>query len=412
MSDELQVSRQKISVTAGIHRQTWISGYLLFVDLQLDNQSSKPVKKIELQLEKATVSYVHSAPSLGNDSADLLRLPDHMEKEIIARKAILESFDSIRPSSQDFRTVQLEIPTGLVSIETGRFFGIRYFLNVQMSCSFSKRLQIQLPITIIHPSSIDIPPNALAQVTASIEYKHRNLTSSSTNNTKPGTNSPYRYRPGQAFTAAREQSIQELRKHALLGSAEIESLTRALDASPRRLFFDKTAVEARQTKDTTTSISGSPRKMKITRRQSAAVLGGSNSISPYHHHHHRRCKSSQRASSSLDDEKGMKYRFPRSSFETTIPCAEPRVSFDEGVRKAGRSGLERSVFAHLRGGSEEEGKKESTRGGGGDGGVVGANKNIRVRTNPNKRKGPRLQRSTSGLAFDDSDKENQVPKRT
>ena len=345
------MSRRKISFTAGIHRQTWISGYLLFVDLQINNQSSKSIRKIELQLEKATIYYVHSAPSLGTDSAETLRLPDRMEKEVIITKSVLEAFQCIRPLSQDFRTVQIELPTGLVSIETGRFFGIRYFLNVQLSCSFSKRLKVQLPITIIHPNSIDIPPNALAQVTASIQHKHRNLTSST------ATGSPYRYRPGQAFTAARRQSNLQLRNQAI-GSTEIESLTRALDASPRRY------TAARQAAST-----GSPQKMKITRRQSVAGLGNN-----HHHHPH---KSNQRASF----DHGIKRRLPRPSFDTIRPPGPQRVSFEDDLDKGARSSLERSVLTHLRVASESS------------------------------HRGPRLQRSTSGLAFDDSDKENRVPKR-
>ncbi|KAL9124060.1 MAG: hypothetical protein Q9217_006576, partial [Psora testacea] len=356
VSDELQMSRHKVCLTAGIHRQTWISGYLLFVDLQIDNQSTKPIKKVEVQLEKATTYYVCSAPSLGMDFAEVLRLPDYIEKEILLKKAILESFQSIRPSTQDFRTAQMEIPTGLVSIEAGRFFGIRYFVNIQISCSFGKRLKVQLPITIVHPNSIDIPPNALAQVTASIEHEHRNTHTSST-----GTGSPYRYRPGQAFTAARRQSIQQLRKQTM-GSAEIESLTRALDASPRRFN------PARQA--TTPTSTGSPSKMKITRRQSSAVLR-SNGF------HHRR-RSSQRAS--FDD--GVTYHYPRLSVDIVKPAAEHRVSFEDGAGKGGRSSLERGTQTHLP-----------------------------TRASESINRGPRLQRGTSGLAFDDSDKENRFPKK-
>ncbi|KAL9102827.1 MAG: hypothetical protein Q9163_002076 [Psora crenata] len=372
VSDELPMSKQKVCLTAGIHRQTWISGYLLFVDLQIDNPSSHAVRKIELQLEKATVYYVHSAPSLGKNPADMLRLPDHIEKEVILKKGILESFHSIRPSPQDFRTTQIEIPTGLVSIDTGRFFEIRYFLNVQISCSFSKRLKVQLPISLIHPNSIDIPPNALAQVTASIEHKHRHLTSAT------GTGSPYLYRPGQAFTAARKQSLQQLRQEAI-GSTEIQSLTRALDASPRRFN------PARQATRT-----DSPRKMNITRRQSAVALGSNSN--PHsdaddddddhhdHHDHHRR--RYRRSSHHASFDKAFAYPLPKLSLARAGPATEARVSFDETAAKGARSSLERGVLTHLRVAS--------------DGSYHGA---------------PRLQRSTSGLVFDNGDKENQAPKR-
>ena len=365
VNDALQMSRQNIYVTAGIHRQTWIGGYLLFVDLHIDNQSDKAVRKIELQLERATVYYIHSAPSVGKTSADVLRLPDQIHKEILVRKNVLPNFEGIRPISQDFRTAQISIPNGLVSIETGRYFGVRYFLNVQISCSFSKRLRVQLPITLIHPNSIDIPPNALAQVTASIEHKHRNL--SSTN----GSGSAYRYHPGQAFTAARRQSYLQLR-HDTFGSTDLDSITRAVENSPRKFH-----------PATQRSSSLSPKKMKVTRRQLTAALGSSS-------HHHRR-QSSKHAS--FDN--GLRYKFSKPSLETSRLYGDgrgggsQRVSFDNsitataGANRAMRSDLESNVFKHLGIGSD---------------GSSG------------RRMVPRLQRSTSGMGFSDSDKENVAPK--
>lgn len=246
--------------------------------------------------------------------------------------------------SEDFRTCQLELPAGLVSIETGRFFGIRFFIDIQITISFSKHLKVQLPITIVHPNSIDIPPNALAQVAASIEQKHRNLSSAS--------GSPYRYRAGRAFQAARTQSYLQLPKDTV-GSREIEDLTRALESSPRK--------ETRR-------LNGSPKKLRVKRRQSAVVLG---SINRGNHQH-------SRTRSSFDSIRYNTYTLPRPSFETVRP-GEPRPSLDQHASRAPRSSLETRVINGLRGNFES--------------------------------RGPGLQRSTSGLAFDDSDKENYVPKR-
>lgn len=110
---------QTVKLTAGLHRQTWISGYLIFVDMQIDNKSSKAVKKVELQLEKTTLFHNYPAPSTSAGSADVLRLPDHRQTEIVVRKDLADGFQGVPSLSQDFRTCQLELPMGLVSIETG-----------------------------------------------------------------------------------------------------------------------------------------------------------------------------------------------------------------------------------------------------------------------------------------------------
>ena len=126
-SDELQFSKrinnQKVKLTAGLHRQTWISGYPVFIDIHIENRSNKSVKRVDLQLEKTILFYNYSAPSTGAVSADLLRLPDHLIKEIVLEKVLLDGFHGVRPFSEDFRTCSLELPAGLVSIETGRLFG-------------------------------------------------------------------------------------------------------------------------------------------------------------------------------------------------------------------------------------------------------------------------------------------------
>lgn len=118
-------STQTVKLTAGLHRQTWISGYLIFVDMYIDNKSSKAVKKVELQLEKTTLFHTYPSPSTNGGLADVLRLPDHRQTQMILRKDLADGFESVPPLSQDFRTCQLELPTGLVSIETGVYFRLR-----------------------------------------------------------------------------------------------------------------------------------------------------------------------------------------------------------------------------------------------------------------------------------------------
>lgn len=132
----------------------------------------------------------------------------------------------------------------------------------------------------------------------------------------------------------------------------MEELTRALEGSPRRMAL---------------RLGDSPRKTKVARRQSAKVLGSS-TRNTYQHLLPR---------SSFDTTTNTKYSMPRSSYETLRPM-EQRGSPQRRVSRGPRSSLETKVLKGLRGSFETS--------------------------------GPRLQRSTSGLAFDDSEKENYAPK--
>ena len=70
----------EITATAGLHRQVWISGTNLLADVHIMNNSRKPVKKIELQLERRVLCYKHvscyiiSILILETDQSDIFRL--------------------------------------------------------------------------------------------------------------------------------------------------------------------------------------------------------------------------------------------------------------------------------------------------------------------------------------------------
>jgi hypothetical protein len=48
-----------VRVTAGLHRQVWVSGTSIYVDVHVVNNSRKAIKKIELQLERDILCYKH-----------------------------------------------------------------------------------------------------------------------------------------------------------------------------------------------------------------------------------------------------------------------------------------------------------------------------------------------------------------
>jgi hypothetical protein len=50
---------ETIKITAGLHRQVWVSGTNIFVDVYIVNSSRKTVKRLELQLERDILCYKH-----------------------------------------------------------------------------------------------------------------------------------------------------------------------------------------------------------------------------------------------------------------------------------------------------------------------------------------------------------------
>jgi hypothetical protein len=54
---------ETIKVTAGLHRQVWVSGTSIFVDVHIANNSKKWIKRLELQLERDVLCYKHVGTS-------------------------------------------------------------------------------------------------------------------------------------------------------------------------------------------------------------------------------------------------------------------------------------------------------------------------------------------------------------
>lgn len=225
------LGKQNIKLTAGLHRQIWLNGAMIFVDVHIMNHSSKTLKKIEVQLEKTTLWYSHAAAGTIEKSATHLRLPKRSDNEIVCSSIIKTSkeWKGVPSHSSEVRTCDIEIPRGHVTISTGRYFEVRYFLNVIVAVTLFKTIAVQLPVTIIPLNSLDVVPNCLAQVAASIEAKRLRTVPSNDQAIYPA------FRPGQAFTAPRRQSLEQMRRASgELGMDDLAALTHDLDCSPRR----------------------------------------------------------------------------------------------------------------------------------------------------------------------------------
>ena len=90
----------------------------LFVDVRIENRTQKNVKKVEVQLERATTFFHHSVMG----SSEHFRLPDRTERKVVATNIYHSNRYPPRftfAPSQDERTLKLDIPAGLATISTG-----------------------------------------------------------------------------------------------------------------------------------------------------------------------------------------------------------------------------------------------------------------------------------------------------
>ncbi|KAF2403596.1 hypothetical protein EJ06DRAFT_553869 [Trichodelitschia bisporula] len=246
---------ETIKVTAGLHRQVWVSGTSIFVDVHVANGSKKTIKRLDLQLERDILCYKHAAAWTLEKDASQARIFDNNERTILCKAALKHGhagWTGVSANSTDLRTCDLDLPRGLATVKCGKFFEVRYFLNVVVYISHSRTVTVQLPIVLIHMNSLDVVPNSVAQVAAAIEEKrargtsHRRAQSSvaqlppapfaSSASAIPLNSQNMVRRPstasvqGRAFAAPRNQSLERMRAE----QEELQALGQKLEHSPRK----------------------------------------------------------------------------------------------------------------------------------------------------------------------------------
>lgn len=252
-SDELSLQRwgavETLNLTAGLYRQVWVSGGSIFVDLHISNKTHRPVKRVDLSLERAVLCYKHAAAATLEKMSSQVRISETSERLILAKTSQRHDCDGWSGTevyTSDARTCELQVPRGHATVKCGKYFEVRYFLNVAASLSNSKVVSVQLPIILIHMNSLDVLPNSVAQVAAAIEekrFQQRQKTAAPdarrTHARQRSGSSPARIteigrRPscsqGRAFAAPRQQSLDRRRAEQV----QMDNLQYMLDVSPRK----------------------------------------------------------------------------------------------------------------------------------------------------------------------------------
>lgn len=234
-------STDRIKVTAGLHRQVWVSGQDIFVDVHVANHSRKTIRRLELQLERDILCYKHTAAATLEKSASQARIFDSNERAILTKVVYKQgtgSWNGVPAHSTDVRTYELELPRGHATVKCGKFFEVRYFLNISVTRSHSKLVTVQLPIVLIHMNSLDVVPNSVAQVAVAIEEKRTaaienhlpHSLSRRSSRARHIARRPSQSAQGRAFSAPRKQSLDRMRAEA----EHLSQLAQILDSTPRR----------------------------------------------------------------------------------------------------------------------------------------------------------------------------------
>lgn len=142
-SDEQSFSRSGLletaKVTAGLHRQVWVSGSSIFVDIHIANGSRKTIKKLDLSLERDILCYRHvrcplrldlshvltrtkAAAATLEQSASQARIFESNQRSILSKHSLKQGangWTGVEAYGSITRTCDLEIPRGHATVKCG-----------------------------------------------------------------------------------------------------------------------------------------------------------------------------------------------------------------------------------------------------------------------------------------------------
>ncbi|CAG5181294.1 uncharacterized protein ALTATR162_LOCUS9690 [Alternaria atra] len=223
---------EAVRVTAGLHRQVWSQdgeedrtsvgkGHTLL-------QTRLLYALVLLLRNDADADALQAAAATMEKSAGQARIFDSNERSILSKSFVKNGcagWNGVSTHQTHIRTCDLEVPRGHATVKCGKYFEVRYFLNVIVASAHTKLVTVQLPIVLIHMNSLDVVPNSVAQVAMAIEEKRTVRRSPPRLGRRPSQSVQ-----GRAFAAPRLQSLERMRAR----DEAIQELGQALEQSPRK----------------------------------------------------------------------------------------------------------------------------------------------------------------------------------
>ncbi|GAO48343.1 hypothetical protein G7K_2516-t1 [Saitoella complicata NRRL Y-17804] len=217
-----------VTLVAQSHRTTWIAGQLAFVELHISNQSARTIRHVQMKLVRHVISFKRPGAFSFNRPAGQLRVPDRIKTRVVSSTAIHAGHETdlpgyrwrgVAPKSIDSSTLRIQVPGDQLTVREGRYFEVKYFINIAVSATLSHNVHVQIPVTIVNILSLDTNPDDLFDVAAAIRRERRRLSQPNMNESAQNSRVLPRM-SAQTFLAAQAPAPAEL-----TGSPAIRSHT-------------------------------------------------------------------------------------------------------------------------------------------------------------------------------------------
>ncbi|GAA5931298.1 uncharacterized protein JCM15063_001429 [Sporobolomyces koalae] len=169
----------KVNLSARMHRGTWVAGQRCYVDVRVENESSKKIKTLTLALVRTTTIFRPRSHSSAESAREANAETDGESCQTQStRKKICEttlemgkkgskgvtakgSWMGVEAGEASDFSHSLQVPPDALSISRGRHLEVTYSVKVSVGGSLSADVSCDIPVRIVNFVSLDPPPGHL-----------------------------------------------------------------------------------------------------------------------------------------------------------------------------------------------------------------------------------------------------------
>lgn len=170
----------KVHLIASLHRSSWVAGQRLYVNLRIDNETSKRVKSLTMTLIRTVILYrprpeFDMALSAPDDPSETYIDPDACTTSTSRKKICEDVLEMGQKGAKGTVTARgwwtgveagaavelshnMKLPVDALTITRGRHVEVSYSLKISVGSSLSSDVSVELPVRIVNFVSLDPPP--------------------------------------------------------------------------------------------------------------------------------------------------------------------------------------------------------------------------------------------------------------
>ncbi|KAJ1035752.1 hypothetical protein NDA13_000412 [Ustilago tritici] len=166
----------KVHLMASLHRNTWVAGQRVYINVGIQNDTSKKINGMTLSLIRTVTLYKPRLElDMDNHSARRELDPDACQTSTTRKKIAEEELEMGQKGSRGVVTARgwwtgvepgqrvesshyMHIPGDALSISRGRHVEVVYSIKVSIGSSLSSDVSVELPVRVINFFSLDPPP--------------------------------------------------------------------------------------------------------------------------------------------------------------------------------------------------------------------------------------------------------------